>query len=197
MELLLIRHARPFRATATEGPADPSLDPVGARQAARLSDWLAREEIDAVYTSPLARARETAAPLATRLGVDPVLEEGVAEWDRDAPAYIPIEELRATGHPWWQAMAAGDWERLGVDPEAFGQRVVAAIDAIAARHASQRVAVVCHGGVINIYLAEVLGLGRRLFFQPAYTSISRVLVSRAGVRSLETLNERAHLRDLA
>lgn len=197
MELLLIRHAKPFRATPTEGPADPSLDPVGVRQAARLSEWLAREQITAIYTSPLARARETAAPLAARFGLDPIIEEGVAEWDRDAPAYIPIEELQATGHPWWQAMAAGDWELLGVDPEAFGQRVVAAIDAIAGRHPSERVAIVCHGGVINLYVAEVVGLGRRLFFQPTYTSISRVLVSRAGVRSLETLNERAHLRDLA
>ncbi len=54
--------------------------------------------------------------------------------------------------------------------------------------------VVCHGGVINTYTADVLGLGAMLFFEPAYTSISRVLVSRDGARSLLSLNETGHLR---
>ncbi len=53
--------------------------------------------------------------------------------------------------------------------------------------------VVTHGGVLNVYLAHVLGTGRLLWFHPAYTSISRVAAARTGQRSIESLNETAHL----
>jgi 2,3-bisphosphoglycerate-dependent phosphoglycerate mutase len=55
------------------------------------------------------------------------------------------------------------------------------------------VAAVCHGGVINVYLAALLGLERHLWFEPGYTSISRVAAARTGERSVVTLNETAHL----
>jgi probable phosphoglycerate mutase len=195
MELMLIRHARPHRVEVSDGVVDPDLDDEGVRQAQLLAEWLADEPpLQAVVTSPLARAVQTAAPLVAHLGIEPVVDEGVAEWDRDAHAYIPIEELRATNHPWWRAMASGDWAALGVDPVAFVERVVGSIDAVAAGHQGQRVAVVCHGGVINAYLGAVLGLDRVLWFDPGYTSISRVLVSSAGVRSVQSVNETAHLR---
>ena len=73
MELLVIRHAEPVRVTAAESggaPADPELTPRGHDQAARLADWLAAEGVDHVTSSPLRRARETAAPLASALGLD-------------------------------------------------------------------------------------------------------------------------------
>jgi hypothetical protein len=54
---------------------------------------------------------------------------------------------------------------------------------------------VCHGGVINAYLAHVLGLGaRRGFFYPNYTSVHRVAAARSGERSIVTVNETPHLR---
>jgi len=58
------------------------------------------------------------------------------------------------------------------------------------------VAVVCHGGVINSYVASVLGLPSQPpgFFYPNYTSIHRIAASRSGIRSLVTLNETSFLR---
>jgi probable phosphoglycerate mutase len=53
--------------------------------------------------------------------------------------------------------------------------------------------VVCHGGVINTYTGAILGLDRMLWFEPNYTSITRVLVHRGGQRSIVTLNETPHL----
>jgi probable phosphoglycerate mutase len=47
--------------------------------------------------------------------------------------------------------------------------------------------------VINVYLAALLGLERHLWFEPAYTSVSRVAAARSGPRSVVTLNETAHL----
>lgn len=194
MEILLVRHALPERLVVAGGRADPPLAPVGRRQADALAGAMAAEGVDAVYASPLRRAVETAEPLAARLGLGVTVRDGLAEWDRDADAYIPVEELKATDHPLWHALAGGRWDELGIDPVAFLERVVRTIDGIAADHPGQRVAVVCHGGVINAYAGNVLGIERLLFFEPDYTSINRFLLTRDGRRSLRSLNETGHLR---
>lgn len=82
----------------------------------------------------------------------------------------------------------------GVDLEAFRRAVVGALEAIVARHPGGRVAVICHGGVINAWAGHVLGIQAPLFFEPAYTSISRFLAAASGERSVGSLNETAHLR---
>ena len=61
------------------------------------------------------------------------------------------------------------------------------------RNPSKRVVVFTHGGVINVYLAHVLGISSALWFHPEYTSISRVLAAIGGTRSVGTVNETAHL----
>ena len=61
-------------------------------------------------------------------------------------------------------------------------------------HRGGRIAVVCHGGVINTYLAHVLGLTGQSCFYPNYTSIHRVAAAGSGERSIVTVNETAHLR---
>ena len=81
-------------------------------------------------------------------------------------------------------------------PEAFVAEVVAAVERVVAAHPSQRVAVICHGGVINAYAGHVLGIDEPLWFLPHYTSISRVLASAVGPRSIGSLNETAHVRHL-
>ena len=194
MDLLLIRHALPHRVISDDGPADPGLDAVGLRQADAVADWVGREHLDAVVSSPLRRAFETARPLADRRGLPVQIDDGIAEWDRHSAEYIPVEELRASGHPLWEAMARGDWVSIGIDPEEFGRRVVASFDAIAAANPGRRVAVVCHGGVINAYASVVLDLPRMLFFEPGYTSITRVTVGSSGRRLIRSLNETGHLR---
>jgi probable phosphoglycerate mutase len=196
VELLLIRHALPVRRELEIGAADPELSPAGQAQAAHLAEYLAAEApLDALYSSPLTRARETAAPIAVRFGLDLVLEDGVAEWDRHSNEYVPIEELKAAGDPRWQALLRGEWTSHEESPEQFAERVVATVEAVVARHRGQRAAIVCHGGVINSYLAYVLGLGPQpSFFYPNYTSIHRVAAATTGERSIVTINETAHLR---
>lgn len=190
MELLLIRHALPVRVDegAVDGPADPALSELGVAQAHALAEWLAGEQIDAVWSSPMRRALETAAPLAERLGLDIVVDRGLAEYDRDAASYIPIEELKAANDP--------RWYQLPERPEQFAAEVVEAVERVIAAHPGQRVAVVCHGGVVNAFAGHVLGITDPLFFLPAYTSISRVLASSGGVRSIGSLNEAGHVRRL-
>jgi probable phosphoglycerate mutase len=196
MELLLIRHAEPVRVEAGDvpGPADPGLAENGRAQAARLAEWLAREGIDALVTSPLRRATETAAAVAAAVDLEPVVESGIAEYDATSDEYIPIEELRETKDERWYATIEGRWHDVGgIDPQLFQAQVVPAVNAIIDRHPGERVAAVCHGGVINVYLAHLLGTDRVLWFHPEYTSISRVLAARGGPRSIASVNETAHL----
>ena len=195
MELLLIRHALPVRVELVEGPADPPLADLGHRQAQALAEWLAGEPIDAIYTSPMQRAVETAVPLADATGLGPVVDEDLAEYDRHASEYIPMEELRAEGGERWE-QAVADWQAGTVDMDQWFDAVVAAVERVVAAHPGQTVAIVAHGGVVNAYLASILGIGKRLFFEPGYTSISRVVAARSGERQLRSVNEVAHLRGL-
>src|SRR5215210_1606869 len=91
VELILVRHGLPVRIDDADGPADPELSDEGRAQAVRLADWLRRDPIDAVYVSPMRRAIQTADPLADALGVDPVVDDELAEFDRDAHFYVPLE----------------------------------------------------------------------------------------------------------
>lgn len=195
MELLLIRHALPVRVEGVEN-ADPGLDGEGVRQAQALADWLVGEAVDGIYVSPMRRARETAAPLETETGLPARVDDGLTEFDRGFDFYIPMEDLKAENHPHWQVLSSGDWSEVPGDIFAFRDRVIATIDAIADANPSRRIAVVCHGGVINAYAAGVLGIEAPLFFEPAYTSVSRFLASSKGPRSLVSLNESGHLRGL-
>ena len=195
MDLIIVRHALPLRVEKESGTADPELSAEGHRQAELLARYLAHEHIDAVYSSPLARARQTASPLSSRLGLELREKDGVAEWDKNSSEYIPIEEMQAMNHPKWQAMIRGEWVS-DEDPDEFYARVRAAFDEIIDDHPSERVAVVCHGGVINYYLSHVLGMSSTQFFYPHYTSIHRVKAVSGGRRSVTSLNETAHLHDL-
>jgi probable phosphoglycerate mutase len=188
MQLLLIRHGRPVRAEVEHGPADPQLSEIGLAQAHAMAAWLAGERVDSIYASPMRRARETATPLSVVTGAPITVEDGIAEYDREASEYIPIEELKAAGDDRWREIPEGIDE--------FSETVIATIEGIVERHPHQRVALVCHGGVINVYVAHILGIDRPMFFLPGYTSISRVWAASSGERSVESLNELSHLRDL-
>lgn len=196
MELVLIRHALPEREMATPGAtADPPLTLRGREQAERLARWCEAERWDALYASPLRRARETAQPLLHGRGLDLRLCEGVAEFDRDSAVYVPLDQLKRENPERWRELVRGGWY-VEHDIGAFRRRVVEALEELIARHAGQRIAVVCHGGVINAWTAQVLGLESAFLFEPDYTSVSRFVAARSGERSLRSLNEAAHLRDL-
>lgn len=195
MELVLVRHAQPERVPEGPGRADPPLTELGRRQADALGRWLAAETVDAVVSSPLRRAVETAAAVAVATGLDLEVADDLAEWDREATSYIPVEELKATRDPRWFAMLEGRLDDLAdADPAAFVERVVRGLESIVARHPGQRVVVASHGGVLNAYIGHVLGIARPMWFEPAYACICRVAASRSGVRSVVSLNETQHLR---
>jgi probable phosphoglycerate mutase len=197
VELLLVRHAEPVRIGPEESggrPVDPPLTGRGRDQAARLAAWLAPERVDHVVSSPLRRSVETAEPIAAAHDLAIEVIPGLREYDAESDHYIPIEEMRLVHDDRWNAMVEGRWEDYGGEnPDVFRARIVPHLERVIDEHPGERVAVVCHGGVINVYLASLLGLDRHLWFDPAYTSLSRVRAARNGPRSLASLNETAHL----
>jgi probable phosphoglycerate mutase len=196
MELLLIRHALPVRRELASGAADPELSADGRAQAEHLATYLSSEHLDAIYASPLRRAHQTAMAVAAHHRVEVQLREGVAEFDRLSSDYIPTEELKAANDPRYHAMIAGEWDTDEESSTDFRARVLSSIEELIDAHPGQRIAVVCHGGVINSYLCHVLGLvsPRGGFFYPNYTSINRIAAARGGIRSIVTVNETSHLR---
>lgn len=199
MELILIRHGLPHRVEKEDGSAaDPELQVEGIAQAERLARWMKNEKLDAIYSSPLMRARMTAEPLAgiKRLKIN--IEPDVAEIDEHASTYIPLEELKEKEPEKWRELLEigmeAYYDRIQ-DLETFRQKVVKSIRRIITDNKGKHVAVVCHGGIINIWAAHILGMDKSLFFKPEYTSMNRFMASSSGVHSLVSLNETAHLRN--
>jgi probable phosphoglycerate mutase len=145
--LLLVRHAETdWNAERRwQGHADVPLNARGLEQAQMLAQQLAGQPVDAIYASDLSRARDTAAAVGARLGVDVVVDPDLREIDVG-----PIEGLTAE-----EARGFEGWH--GEPKEAHAERVLRAVRRIAERHPGERVLVVTHGGSLR-RVHEHLGL---------------------------------------
>ncbi len=192
MELMLIRHGLPMKIINEDGaPADPPLSETGLDQAEKVARWLDRHQIDKLYSSPMQRAYQTAEPLARAKNLEIEVRDGVAEYDRDAGHYIPVEQLKELDYERWKKLMSGEME--DIDFPAFCQNVISTLEGIIAENKGKSVAVTCHGGVVNVWAAHVIGFEPRMFFNPDYTSINRFRAASSGEKSVVTLNEHFHL----
>jgi broad specificity phosphatase PhoE len=195
MQLLLIRHALPLRSEPGQG-SDPDLSDQGFKQVDRLPEALARFPIARVVSSPQRRAVQTAEPVAAARELTVDIDDRFAEYDRDLPVYIPIEQIREENPQEWARMAEGRLPST-VDEAGFRTRVNAAVDdVVAAAGPDDTVAVFSHGGVINVVLHEILGTRRLLSFPIDYASVTRLLFSRSGQASVAAVNCTEHVWDL-
>ena len=196
MQLVLVRHALPELVQGTSGKADPPLTAHGLAQAARLVDRRRSRGVAGLYTSPMARARATAAPLAAALRMTPTIVGDLREYDAEVAHYVPVHEMAKLDPAAWDRIRAGLLPAY-VDVPAFTARVVGAFDEVVAAHEGRATAVVvAHAGVINTWLAHLLGIARPLVFPLDYAGVTRVLAGRDGRRSIRTVNEIAHVADL-
>jgi probable phosphoglycerate mutase len=204
-ELLLVRHgeSQPAREGVhfpmIDGQGDPPLDPVGEAQAERVADRLiaSGEPISAIYATTLQRTRQTAAPLASRLGlevqIEPELREvHLGDWEGGTLFRKNVSE----GHPVaLQMFAEQRWDVIpgAEDSETFAKRVRAGVAKVAAAHPDETVVVVTHGGVVGQVLVEACGASRSFAFTGAdNASISHVVVT--GDRwIIRRFNDTAHL----
>jgi probable phosphoglycerate mutase len=142
-----------------QGHADRPLNDAGREQARELAETLADRAIDVVYSSDLLRAHETALIVAERLGLPVDVDAGLREVDVGDWAgrvHNEIEGLDPDGYRRWQEGGKG-WAG-GESYEEMGERVVAAVLRLAARHPGETVLIVTHGGSIRACRATAAGL---------------------------------------
>ncbi len=203
--LFLIRHGRSDRTsddlidTPRGKQWDPPLDDLGREQAALLARRLRLMEPPvALYSSPLRRARETAAPAAEVWGLDvriedDLMEAHIGQWENtdfeDILASDPeiMHLFRSQRAIWSRAPGGESWP-------VFRTRVHDAIESILARHPSGDLAVVAHGGVINAYLWALVQVENEMFFLPENTSLNSVEIH-GSKRRVRFLNDVVHLSD--
>lgn len=208
-ELFIVRHAD---AIPDEDEIIPSgiyddlpLSRIGREQAQALAERLSSLSFDAIYSSPLRRCLETAAPLAERLGMTPTIIEGLKEIRLGNIRPLPDDghDMAALARALQErqmdivrmAGEAGHWDVIP-DSESsteFRKRVIETLDEVARNHIGQRVLAFAHGGVLNAYVAEVLGLEKEFFYPAANTSITVVRVS-GKHRVLYVLNDLGHIK---
>lgn len=179
MELIIVRHGEPD--LSGEDLSDPPLTDLGQRQAQATADFLATTSIDAVYISPQRRAQQTAAPLLERRSIEPVTDQRIAEFDYELGSYVSPKTFEGMTRQAAMEML------LEYQGPPFQNRVRSGFEDIINDNPSQTVAVVCHGGVINAVVKDVLEAKQPL--APNHASVTRVAASRSGVRSLRTFNE--------
>jgi broad specificity phosphatase PhoE len=154
--ILLARHGETDwnREWRFQGHADPPLNETGRAQAAELSDALAREELAAVYSSPLRRAFETAEVVARAHGLEPVAVDALREVDIGSWQGLTRAEVETRfpeQYARWLDHGQG-WED-GETYEQMGKRVVAALLELVAAHEAERILAVTHGGPIRAAFA--------------------------------------------
>jgi 2,3-bisphosphoglycerate-dependent phosphoglycerate mutase len=199
--LLLVRHGASADAVEgetfelVEGQGDPPLSETGRHQAERVALRLAQEPFDALYVTTLRRTTETAEPLVARCGMAPGVEPDLrevflGEWEGGV-----LREKAADRDPLFERiMQEQRWDVVpGAESRAaFGGRLRAAVERIAAAHPGGRVIAYTHGAAIGEILAQATSSAPFAFVGPDNASISRIVVT-DGRWVLRGYNDTAHL----
>lgn len=159
--LVLVRHGE-IAANAARiwhGSTDSHLTELGVAQAGRTAAHLAAREPRplALYTSPLARTRATAAAIAARLGLEARIEPGLAEYgigELEGQSYADLFQV----HRFFERITA-DAEFAppgGESPRQVIARVSDALARIARAHRGEQVVVVSHGAALGLALGALI-----------------------------------------
>lgn len=182
------------------GHSETELTDLGRAQARALGVRLAGEKLDAVYTSDLGRAIETAALALGDRRVGAAVDAGLrelhyGEWEMEREADVRRRDVAA-----YRLMRAEDpaWRPPGGETvEEVRERTRAAFERIVAAEAGRRVLVVSHGTALNCLISSLL--------ETPLTHVFRIEVSNCGLTEVHLrsgrpyvvrLNETAHLAGL-
>ena len=193
--ILLIRHGEnEYTRTGKLAGWTPgvSLNETGQKQAQALVKRLLLVPIQQIYSSPLERARETAAPLAQARGLkvqvrDGLGEVGYGEWTGKSLKRLARTKLWRVVQQMPSAMQFPDGESM----RGAQLRLVDALEAIARDHPKDTVAVFCHSDPIKLAVAYYLGMPLDLFqrLQVSTCSVTALRLGAGGAPSLVKLND--------
>jgi 2,3-bisphosphoglycerate-dependent phosphoglycerate mutase len=204
-EVVLVRHGASAAAVPDEpfdlldGHADPPLAPEGHEQAAALAERLAEEGAAGLFVTPLRRTQETAAPLAERLGLEPVVvpdlrEVMLGDWEGGR-----LRIHAAEGDPlFFRMLEAERWDVIpGAEPmDAFAERVRRGLETIVDTVGPDaRAIAVVHGGVIGELCRQATASRPFAFVHSDNCSITRLAVLSPERWLVHRFNDTAHLDD--
>ena len=184
--LLLVRHEETDESTRGRcyGHLDVPLSAAGRQRAEELGTVLSELPLTAVYSSPLIRSLGTAAAIAAPQGLDVLAEERLREIDFGELEGLTYDEVRAERPELYHAWMETPTRVRFPGGEAFTdlrRRVLAAAAEIRSRHDGEAVAIVAHGGVVRVVLADALELADEAIF--------RLAQSHGGVSVVDWLEE--------
>ena len=206
VRILLVRHGETVwnQENRWQGQADVPLSDNGRGQSWRLARRLDAEKrsVQAIYTSDLSRAVDTALILGRTLGVEPTIETGWREMNIGTWSGLRTGEVIARHPEEWERLRAGeDLPRGGGETFAhFQGRLIDAARSLVARHPGQQVAVVTHGGAVRAFLLYCRGLAMREFRKIdkiGNTGLSKVTLSADGSALIHYVNDTSHLDGVA
>ena len=202
-DIILIRHGETDwnRAMRFQGQTDIPLNATGLLQAQRLTGRVAAESVDAVVSSDLQRAMQTAAPAAAQLGLSPAREIGFREQCFGVAEGLTSTEIRQQRpEDWarWTSFQADESFEGGESTRQFHARSLAALRSVAALHAGKTVLVVTHGGVLDMIFrtARALSLDGPRMAEIPNAGFNRVAVAADGRIDILVWADTAHLDGL-
>jgi broad specificity phosphatase PhoE len=161
--VLLVRHGTTdwnveFRA---QGQADIPLNERGRREALGVARRLAQTPIDAIYSSDLSRAWDTALTIASLHGLEVTAEPAFREIDQGEWTGLTDDEIKRRWPDRWGPARHYTARPGGESPQSVRRRALAGLGRVVAAHPDGTVAVISHGATIRTLVAEVLGLDER------------------------------------
>ncbi len=223
MEIVLIRHAQPDWEPGGRAVDDPGLTPLGHEQARLAGESLAGFHFDAFYTSPLQRVRETAAPIAEAIGIEPEVHDWLHELRLPSLEGFSSDQVQAFFREanarhidsWWDGMPGGEsfrhfYERVsgGLESLLEGDHAIGIHEISGHRlwrvpDRNKRILIAAHEGTNAVLLSHLLGIEPVPFawvrFSTAWAGISMVHTLEVGgglVWSVESFNRTGHLAPL-
>ncbi len=160
-QLYFVRHGQTqWNAIARmQGQWNSDLSELGQAQAERNGEFLAQENIDALFVSPLRRTRQTAARINAHLGLGPVFDPRIMEWDCGDWSGHLYADIKNKWPEEWQNLEADRFNYRGPNcenyPDMFERSRPFLEELLASRH--QNIAIVSHGMIGKVMVADLLG----------------------------------------
>ena len=202
MRIMLVRHGETQWNLENRivGHTEIGLNPTGQRQVALLARALGEEKVDAIYSSPLRRAVETANAIAKEHGLDVVTDDALKEVDAGELDGIAIEEVVRRYGDFWEAWGKGADTLRMPGGETMGElqhRAWSVTNRVVGDHPDSTVIVVSHTLTILSILTKALGMPLEDFrrLRLGLASIN-TLDFKGSVTSLVGFNDTCHLMDM-
>jgi broad specificity phosphatase PhoE len=202
MNLYMVRHGRTgaSRENRFSGSSDPPLTAVGEAMAQAFAQAYASLKWDAIYTSPMLRARQTADALCRLTGVQATVDDGLKEIDYGEWEGLRQDEVKERwpeAFEYWADDVASRGTPGGETAFQVAARAMRVVEAIRSRYQRGNVLLVSHKATLRVITCALLGLDVRLFRERIAQPVTAVTIfAVTGTTALLTcFGDRAHLSE--